>query len=88
MELQQEPLELDQKAVSAGKVAINKEWCKGCSYCVEFCPRKVLKMSQEISPKGYTLAAVEDPARCSGCGICEMICPEFAIRVVSKNAKS
>ena len=64
-----------------GKVTFNKERCKGCTYCVEFCPRKSLKMSQEISDKGYVLAAVDDPSKCTACGLCEMICPEYAIRL-------
>jgi 2-oxoglutarate ferredoxin oxidoreductase subunit delta len=79
-----EPIDPEQKSVIQVKILINKERCKGCTYCAEFCPRKALKMSQEISAKGYVLAAVDDPAKCSGCGLCEIICPEFAIRLIGK----
>jgi 2-oxoglutarate ferredoxin oxidoreductase subunit delta len=76
------PFDVDQKATQSVKVLINKDRCKGCTYCTEFCPRKALKMSQEISAKGYLLAAVDDPSKCSSCGLCEIICPEYAIRLI------
>jgi 2-oxoglutarate ferredoxin oxidoreductase subunit delta len=84
-----EPFDVEQKKSVSPKVQINKDRCKGCTYCVEFCPRKALKMSQEISAKGYVLAAVDDPAKCSSCGLCEIICPEYAIRLIDppKNQK-
>jgi 2-oxoglutarate ferredoxin oxidoreductase subunit delta len=75
---------MNPQTAAPGKVLFNKDRCKGCSYCVEFCPRKSLKMSQEISDKGYVLAAVDDPAKCTGCGLCEMVCPDFAVRVTGK----
>ena len=84
MQQSRNPLDLSPKSATAEKVFINKDRCKGCTYCVEFCPRKALKMSQEISDKGYILAAVDDPAKCVNCGLCEIICPEFAIHVAGK----
>ncbi len=80
MKQSQDPSDLETKSSTAAKISINKDRCKGCSYCVEFCPRKALKMSQEINPKGYVLAAVDDPTKCSNCGLCEIICPEYAVR--------
>jgi 2-oxoglutarate ferredoxin oxidoreductase subunit delta len=82
-----EPFEAEQNTVTTIKVIINKDRCKGCAYCTEFCPGKALKMSQEISPKGYILAAVDDPVKCSSCGLCEIICPEYAIRLIGKTPK-
>jgi len=84
MRQQEETTNVEQKPDARVKILINKDRCKGCTYCVEFCPRKSLKMSQEISAKGYVVAAVDDPAKCSGCGLCEIICPEYAIRMVYK----
>ena len=75
------PSTTTQKAVKPGKVTIDRERCKGCGYCVEFCPREALVMSDELGPKGYTLAKVADTNKCLGCGLCEIICPEFAIRL-------
>jgi 2-oxoglutarate ferredoxin oxidoreductase subunit delta len=83
MKLWRTPFDQAEKATKPGKVLINKERCKGCGYCVEFCPRGALMMSEELSPKGYYLAAVADESKCLGCGLCEVICPEFAIRLAS-----
>jgi 2-oxoglutarate ferredoxin oxidoreductase subunit delta len=82
-----EPFDLEQKPSAPVNILLNKERCKGCTYCVEFCPSKSLKMSQEISPKGYLLASVDDPEKCLSCGLCEIICPEYAIRLVKKKQK-
>ena len=84
MNQRQETADTEQKPAARVSILINKDRCKGCTYCVEFCHRKSLKMSQEISAKGYVLAAVDDPAKCSGCGLCEIICPEYAIHVTYK----
>ncbi|MFH0983264.1 MAG: 4Fe-4S dicluster domain-containing protein [Planctomycetota bacterium] len=62
-----------------GQVAVIQERCKGCAYCVEFCPLKVLVMSSRFNAKGYHYPEVADPAACSGCGLCGMYCPDFAI---------
>ena len=70
-----------EKATTRGNVRINKERCKGCGFCVEFCPRNVLKMSNELNYKGYLLPLVEDSDKCHACDYCEIICPEFAIKV-------
>jgi len=72
-------------ATRPGQVCIDKERCKGCGYCVEYCPRGVLKISSEVNLKGYYLAVVDDESKCLACGFCEVICPEFAIRVSTNN---
>jgi 2-oxoglutarate ferredoxin oxidoreductase subunit delta len=68
-----------------GHIYLDKQRCKGCGYCVEYCPRKVLEMGSELNPKGYLLVTVVDPDKCLACGFCEVICPEFAIRVAQEN---
>ncbi|MFC1939550.1 ferredoxin family protein [Chloroflexota bacterium] len=85
MKLWRKPLDHKEKATTPGQVHIDKEKCKGCGYCVEFCPREVIKMSTELSPKGYYLAVVDDEDKCLSCGFCEAICPEFAIKLSTTN---
>ena len=63
------------------QIEIIKERCKGCSFCIEFCPRQVLKKSGELNKKGYIVAAAETPEDCNNCGLCVLICPDFAIKV-------
>ncbi len=58
--LWRKPFDAEIKATKCGRVTIDRDKCKGCSYCTEFCPRGALEMSQEINAKGYTLAAVSD----------------------------
>jgi 2-oxoglutarate ferredoxin oxidoreductase subunit delta len=61
------------------RIRINKEFCKGCGFCVEFCPRNVYELSDELNSKGYQVPIVARPDDCSDCGLCELYCPEFAI---------
>lgn len=64
-----------------GNVQINKNWCKGCGFCVQFCPMNVLDTSGEFNAKGYHPPYVKVPENCRDCMFCELICPEFAIHV-------
>lgn len=62
-----------------GFVTINVERCKGCGFCVEFCPTKVLSLSSAFNSKGYHAPFVVNAEKCSGCDLCGMYCPDFAI---------
>jgi 2-oxoglutarate ferredoxin oxidoreductase subunit delta len=81
MKLWRKPLDLDKIKVPHGKVHIFKDRCKGCSFCVEYCPKDVLEMSEEFNIKGYHPPMVKNPDDCLECHLCEMLCPEFAIFV-------
>jgi 2-oxoglutarate ferredoxin oxidoreductase subunit delta len=65
--------------MAKGFVAITVERCKGCGFCVEFCPTKVLSLSSAYNSKGYHPPNVVDAEKCSGCDLCGMYCPDFAI---------
>jgi 2-oxoglutarate ferredoxin oxidoreductase subunit delta len=62
-----------------GEVFINREVCKGCGFCVEFCPTHVLALDKEFNRKGYHPPKVEKLEACSGCDLCGLYCPDFAI---------
>ena len=62
-----------------GVVSIDTERCKGCGFCVSFCPLGVLRMSAKFNAKGYHYPEVADADKCTGCGLCGMYCPDFAI---------
>ena len=78
------PLDHDQQRKNVCTVHIVKERCKGCEFCVEYCPRDVLAMSTEFNHKGYYPPYIKQRDLCADCGLCEMICPEFAIYCVSE----
>jgi len=60
-------------------ISIIDDRCKGCSFCIEFCPRDVLEASKKVNQIGVHPPQVRDSSVCVGCGICEDICPDFAI---------
>ncbi len=62
-----------------GRVFVSVERCKGCGFCVEFCPTKVLELSPAFNRKGYHVPNVVNAEKCSGCDLCGMFCPDFAI---------
>ncbi len=67
------------KADTTGVVYITSELCKGCGFCVEFCPPKALKLSDEFNTKGYHPPVLISADLCNGCDICGLLCPDFAI---------
>lgn len=72
------PLDTKEVLITRGKVHIIADRCKGCGYCIEYCPRQVLVVSTRFNKKGYhpPLVTKDD---CLNCHYCELLCPEFAI---------
>ncbi len=73
------PLDADEIQITKGTVYIVEGRCKGCGYCIAFCPRQVLEVSSRFNKKGYHPPAVIKPDDCVNCHYCEIICPEFCI---------
>jgi len=65
-----------------GTVFIHRERCKGCGFCVEFCPSGVLAPDKAFNRKGYHPPVVVSAEACTGCDLCGMYCPDFAIHGV------
>jgi len=57
------------------EIQINRDWCKGCGICVQFCPKKVLELDREDK------AIAVRPEDCICCRMCEMRCPDLAVEI-------
>ncbi|MCK5259172.1 MAG: 4Fe-4S dicluster domain-containing protein, partial [Thermoplasmatales archaeon] len=64
MKFWRKPLDLDKIKIPCGEVHIFKDRCKGCAFCVEYCPKDVLEMSEEFNIKGYHPPYVKNPDDC------------------------
>ena len=82
------PLDTAEIEIAKGDVHILEERCKGCGYCIEFCPKKALALSSKFNQKGYHPPFVQKPDECVNCHYCEIICPEFAIFSIEAKQES
>lgn len=62
------------KPTTLADIRIIEAWCKGCAICVEFCPKHVFVMKDN-------LPVIVDLHACNRCMLCEMRCPDFALTV-------
>ena len=69
-----------------GKIIIDRERCKGCHICIDFCPSHRIEVDKTLNNKGYSPAQFhenvsEGEKGCTGCTQCAIVCPEVAIEV-------
>jgi 2-oxoglutarate ferredoxin oxidoreductase subunit delta len=64
-----------------GTIQIDKERCKGCALCIEFCPKDCISLSDDLNLKGYFVAAFDDGKDCNACRNCALMCPDACIEV-------
>lgn len=62
-----------------GTVYVKADRCKGCGFCIEFCPPKALAFSTDYNAHGYHTPVLAHPEKCTGCDLCGLYCPDFAI---------
>ncbi|MGD8543807.1 MAG: 4Fe-4S binding protein [Candidatus Bathyarchaeota archaeon] len=79
-----EPLDVDKTKIPHAEIRIIKERCRGCGFCIEFCPKDVLEVSDELNKKGAYPPRVVDETRCALCNFCQTICPDAAIFTIRK----
>jgi 2-oxoglutarate ferredoxin oxidoreductase subunit delta len=76
------PLDEATARKSRGEIVVIVDRCKGCGFCIAYCPRGVLRLSSGFNKKGYHPPEVVNAPKCAACHFCEALCPEFAIYVV------
>lgn len=70
-------------------LVVEPEQCKGCGFCVEFCPKDALALSRiQFNAKGYFYAELREPELCVGCALCAMYCPDFAIYLLDDSEEA
>lgn len=50
----------------------NKSLCSGCASCVNACPKKIIKLTEDEEGFNYPII---DKAKCIDCHLCEKACP-------------
>nr|MDK2850570.1 2-oxoglutarate ferredoxin oxidoreductase subunit delta [Candidatus Cloacimonadota bacterium] len=63
------------------RTTVDPKFCKGCGLCIEDCPKKILRFSENINDKGYHYAECFAQEECIACKICYITCPDVAITV-------
>ncbi len=63
------------------KLHINKNKCKGCNFCVLFCPQKKLELDTRVNDKGFKVVKENITINCTGCGMCFLMCPDGCIEI-------
>ena len=70
------------------KLVINYEKCKGCSMCVNACPKKILQINKKrLNLKGYNPVDIIDRAACIRCAMCATMCPDVCISLIKDDEK-
>ncbi len=87
MKYWEKPFGREKPQVFQGSINIFKDRCKGCGFCIEFCPNNVLDFSNEFNKKGYHPPEIIFTKKCTYCGLCESICPDSAIFVIREEVK-
>ena len=79
--LTRKPLDSAAVEIPVGQVYVIPERCKGCKFCIQFCPEQVLVESGGMNAKGYHYPVVAEgkAQACVNCRFCKLVCPEFAI---------
>ncbi len=83
----EKPFGFEKPKSPQGEIEIIEDRCKGCGFCVEYCPNDVLKISDKYNSKGYHPPEVVNEEKCCYCGFCQLICPDFAIFIVEKESE-
>ena len=64
---------------------IAAERCKGCSLCIDACPKGVLALDPFVVNRlGYHPVRLTDPSACTSCALCARVCPDAVYTVLAR----
>lgn len=65
-----------------GRIVINTDICKGCDFCITFCPKELIRKEPHSNSSGfYPAVFCDSEKKCNACKICGVVCPEAAIEI-------
>lgn len=64
-----------------GRIVIDEVRCKGCGICTIACPKKLIRLCEQVNIQGFAPAEAPSLEACTGCALCAEICPDVAITV-------
>ena len=69
------------------RITFNRQLCKGCGLCAEFCPRGIITRGEGFNALGFVPFQAAPGGKCTGCGACALMCPEVAIEIMHQDAR-
>ena len=69
-----------------GKVAIDRDQCKGCYLCIKACPVKALEKDSSLNVSGSYPAKPAGGGACIACENCYEVCPDVCIQIFELTA--
>lgn len=67
-------------------IELDKTRCKSCYLCIDACPKKLIKIGNEIGKTGEYVVEFDDKNNeCLACKMCATVCPDLAITGVFKD---
>lgn len=64
---------------------IASERCKGCSLCIDVCPKHVLALDDAVvNERGYHPVRLIDAPACTSCALCARVCPDVVFTVYAR----
>lgn len=66
-------------------IVIDEKKCKSCYFCIEACPKGLIKKSNRTGvTSNFTVEFQDIKGECIGCKSCALSCPDLAITEVYK----
>jgi len=69
----------NSRSTGLARIHFRPEFCKGCGYCIEICPKRVYRKALAYNAMGYSLPEIAHGEECIACLRCQTLCPDLAL---------